>query len=399
LERLEGSVTTTTWGAPDVWGGGAVWGGGTNCLFLDETGLNPLPAGILVSLFSDDPNVVGSGNPGPPFSGGSVLGPGGAGGARGIIDPSQPYGGGIIGPNQSANILLQATMTLVAQAWTYPGGYCPLSLVTNGNYTAAFGGSYQAPTFSQAFTAAAASGSTTTVTVNQYRSPSFSNAGYALEQTKRLVKGWFGDAARAPGGIAYAIAFAYGAALALLDGETQTNLGSMRLQSSQGPAIDSWAADMVGPQFPRFSSETDPQFISRLETMVARPRTTIAAIQALVQAFYDSIEYELLPNAVPTITVWDGMTQPGLAQTYGVLPTQFVIQVGNIPAITSGGALAFDTSGGMDNTLGGSLDVLETSSTTPGTTMTPPDPRLGQLVNLLGKGCGTVPLYLVERSG
>ena len=46
--------------------------------FMDETGINPLPAGILVSLYSDDPNALAYtivGGVISPGSQGATLGP------------------------------------------------------------------------------------------------------------------------------------------------------------------------------------------------------------------------------------------------------------------------------------------------------------------------------------
>jgi hypothetical protein len=360
--------------------------------FFDETGINPLPAGILVTI-------------------------------------STPAG------------------VAVASAWTWPLGLCNIQLTPEQTYVASFSGSFQAPSAPVTFVAAGTAGITqawndgrtwdeggqdwnetgqvnalSTVSVGSYRSPSFSNQGYALEQTSRLVKRWFGSTARAPGGVAYAIAYAYGAALAALDQQSQQNLQAMRLPSCQGGQIDSWALDMIGPLFQRFPFESDQLYIQRCLIMVSRPRCSIAAIQKFVQAFYASIALESsvmggeklaydvagamdisggfdveppgLPAPVPPppVLVWDGMTQPTLAAEFDVVPLEFVIQIGVIQA-SNAQVAAFDIAGGYDTS--GAFDIVPTDSVLPTPSQDAPDPRLGLMINLLAKAGGTVPLYLV----
>lgn len=270
------------------------------------------------------------------------------------------------------------------------------------------------------------------LSVPQYRSPSFSQEGYAAFEAGKLVKGWFGDTARAPGGVAYSIAAGYGEALQNCDqGQNQYCLQEMRLQSCQGSQIDSWSLDMVGPMFSRYFNEPDPAFIARNMVMVGRPRTTINSIQKFVQAFLNSTSiiqfgqnlafsqagaggYSVsggystvapIPAQGPTIPnpvqvfVWDNMTEPGLVKLYAdegfvITPGQFVIQFGVITlSLKQQLAYSLAGAGGYSSGWGGFSNVNE-DATLPPISTAAPDPRLGLLINWLAKAGGTVPLYL-----
>jgi hypothetical protein len=303
-------------------------------IFLDETGLNPIPAGIAVTVI-----------------------------AVGGLAP-------------------------VGTQWTQPGGTCSFPLSLNANYIASFTGR-QAPPSPQIFTAQSG---TTTIIVNGYRSPSLSQAGYALEQTILWPTGpgWFSDAAKARGGNAYSIAYSIGGLLESLDAQTQYELTRTRLQNCVGPDIDSWAADFFGGQLPRFAGELDAPYVNRILAVLANPKCTLAAVQRVVTAFYASVGSDVggaqnlgfdtqggddtwgafdtfvnTSGTVPTIYVWDKASRPDLAATYSISEPQFVIQLG-----TSG-----------------------THTLSPA----PPDNRLGAMVALV-KSAGTQPEYLVFSS-
>jgi hypothetical protein len=355
-----------------TYGGGSTYGGQAQSLaFVDETGINPLPAGILVTVTN------------------------------------------------------ASTGAPVGAAWTQPGGTVAIGVSAGTQYIAAFSLSAQAPEDPLEFTPDG-NGATYVIAVSPYRSPSLSAVGYTQLEMAKLVRGWFGDTARAPGGVAYAIGFALAAGLFAFDGQTQANLGIQRLQGSQGADIDSWSLDMVGPMFVRYPAESDQLFIARNELMVARPRCTINAIQALVQAFYDSViagwqktgnealafdeaggmnisgafdtaPTPQVPKNPPPVVVWDSMTAPDLAQKFLYLgqpvgPLEFVIQVGTLNDYLNQ-QLEYDTAGGFDTQ--GGLNINAQQGGAPTLTATPPDPRLGQIVNLIAKAAGTLPLYLI----
>jgi len=374
-----------------TFGGGGIFGGTAAQLlaFLDETGSNPLPAGIYVQIYA------------------------------GSID-------GLLGAPP------------IAAGWTQPGGLCNVPVQPGNLITCVFSLSSQAPPNPVEITPDG-NGPVYTVTVAPYRSPSLSDSGYAALLTSKLPRGWFSGAALAdepgdgsPSGIAYAIAYAIGAALAALDqGQTQVNLGRARLGPSVGADIDSWSTDMVGPTFGRYPQESDALFISRNMLMVSRPRCSINALQKFVTQFYASIlagwnvtgsealgfdtagGFEVsgafnnppapsVPKNPPPVTVWDGMTQPALAAALGVTPLQFVIMVGLFSTslveqlgFNVAGALGGGPHGASPGSGGFSNEV--TNDTLPSPTRQAPDPRLGTMINLITKGTGTVPLYLIGQ--
>lgn len=328
--------------------------------FLDQAG-NPLPAGIYVAVY--------------------------------------PYGVAPTGAN------------LVGSAWTTAGGYANVTVSSAVTYTAVFVGT-QAPKSPVVFSGA--SGNITAVVVAGYRSPSLSQAGYAAEQAAKwpMGPGWFGPAARAPGGIAYAIAYGIAGALASLDLSAQEELQRLRLWSATGSDIDSWAADFLNGWFPRVSGETDASFTARVYALLSGQVCTIGGIQNAVQLFYNAIALELgseaaqnltfdsqggfdswgafdvAPGFAPTvtpITVWDAQSAQKLAQVYGIVPPQFVIQIGSHPPA----AVEWFLDHGHLNRESFLIDVT-------GYTLSPtaPDPRLGALVTLI-KEHGTEPMYLI----
>ncbi len=325
-------------------------------IFYDETGVNPLPAGVFVALY-----------------------------------PSA-------GPQ-----------TLLFSGWTQAAGIVPITTSNAVNYNGVFIGRQAPP--NQTVVGGA------TFACQGYRSPSLSVAGYAVEGAALLPSGWTSDAARAQGGIAYALMAGNAGILQALDAMAQYEIEKMRLQSSVGSDIDAWAADFLGTTLPRYYGEGDQTYIARIEAALAAEKCTIAAIQSAVISYYTAIAPQMalaeVPNiaydsgqggydtgrggydtvftapsaasVIPDILVWDRMTQPGLAAQYGVSEPEFVIQIGfkNV----EGWAWYLDNSF-LDNDtfliVGSSSASLVTVS---------PDPRLGALVNLT-KAAGTQPLYL-----
>lgn len=367
--------------------GTAIWGGFQNqsLQFMDETGLNPLPAGILVTLYD--------------------------GTAGGPIGPLPPPG------------------AVLGEGWTEPGGVCDIAVTPNTLYVATFTLSAQAPKVAIFFTPDGAT-QVYVVEVAPYRSVALSASGCAAFQMSKLPRKWFGQAAMTPGdgvstpsGVAYAIGFGMASGLAALELQCEQNHSMMRLQSSLDGDIDSWSNDMVGPLFGRYVQESDQLFIARNELMVSRPRTTINAIQAIVVAFYNSIlagwnatgeeglafdragAFDIsggldtapapkVPKNPPAVLVWDGMTMKVLAHELGIIAGQVVIQIGsfNISLLEQ---LGFDVAGGF-NTQGAFTNDVTTDSFPP-TTLIPPDPRLGTIINILAKAGGVQPVYLVGQ--
>jgi hypothetical protein len=327
--------------------------------FNDETGKNPLPPGVLVSIY-------------------------------------------LAGMAQTAG-------NVVYSGYTQLGGVISFNPKAAVQYVASFYGAL-GPSTTQAFFGSAQGGVSTVVSVQKYRSPFLSQAGYVDAQIQHWPPGRFGDAALEPGGVAYALAYTFAYLLAYFDIETQQTLSSERIQTCVAAQIDSWAFDFFGQYVLRYPGESDAIYLTRILSLFG-PRCTIPAIQQVVQQFYVATalqtQQELQQNLaadivgaadisggadvyiaptpidelIPDVTVWDAQSNPALAQTYDICPPQFVVQI------------AFDNSQGwfldysfldFDTFLtnGGALVVSDAA----------PDPRLGALVSLV-KACGTKPMY------
>ena len=326
-------------------------------VLVDETGLNPLPPGILVTVTTANGLAVGSG-------------------------------------------------------YTQLGGSADIPLGGAIEYIATFAG-VGAPTTPQAFVGNAQPNVTTTVPVKGYLSPFLSAAGHTNSITRWYVRKWLGDAAKQPGGLAQALFTAFGWALGQLDTEEMQILAAQRAQTAQGPALDSWVYDFLGNYLLRFLDEPDAIYYTRALATLKPGRTTLAAISQIVTSFYVATAnqkmqqiiaanlaydsdfgaydsnlgaYDQIVTAagglIPVIAVWDTQSNLALAETYGVFPGQFVVQIG-FTGVAAGWYLdnsALDISAVL-------IDGKDVQTST-----TPPDARLGALVNFI-KGVGYLPLY------
>jgi len=329
-------------------------------VFTDETGINPLPPGVLVTVYPAGAQQV------------------------------------------SGNVLIS--------------GYTQLGGILNGDvagavqYVATFYGTL-APELPQVFYGNANPGQNTIISVDQYRSPFLSQQGYTEEALRLYINGWLGDSAQAAGDPANALFSAFASALGAIDLEQQQILAAERVQTSTGSALDSWAFDFFGPYLLRYIDEPDDVYLSRIYAAFG-PRGTINAIQQAVTQFYVATANQALQKliaenlaldtklgaldnlgalnniitqagiALPVVTVWDGRTQPGLAAQYNIYPPKFVIGIG-----FSGGLSAWylDHSA-LD------IDTVLIDGNFVQTSTTPPDARLGFLVNFF-KCTGRQPYY------
>lgn len=309
----------------------------------------------------------------------------------------------------------QNASTLVGTDWTQAGGLCPnIALETATSYIAVFVGR-QGPTGTVAFIGDG--NDTTVVTVSPYRSPSLTTANYAALQAAGLwPKGpaWWSDVARAVGGIAWALAYAFGAIWQFLDTAAQQRLQAARLQSAAGADVDSWAYDFLGQWIPRYDGEGDQSFKRRIIAALAAPKTTLAAIANIVDAFYNAVGaesetgalafdnnlggfdldrggFDLLSGAAegaPSVYVWDHQSRPDLDTLYQISEHfgvgWFVIQIGF--SLTNESAWYLDYESVDYNSYLLDIDQWDAS-------LTPPDPRLGALVDFVKAG-GSKPVYL-----
>lgn len=334
-------------------------------IFYDETTENVLPPGILVQIYGQDASQT----------------------------PENVLYSGYIG---LGGILNQSVQGAVA-------------------YTAVFQGT-QAPNAPQDFQGNALPGADTIVTVDGYRSPTLTAAGYRDELINLFPKDRANDTARSPGGVVYAQMGGIGAVLAALDANQQKILASERLPTCVDPKggpsanLDSWAYDFFGNYLLRFLGETDQIYYSRVLAGLG-PRCTLAAIEQVVNQFYlatvavraleqdENLAYDIigafnvsggfdiyaappsLAQLIPAVKVWDAQSNPTLAAQYGIAPPQFVVNIG-----FSGVQGWFLDHSHLD------IETFLIDGNEVTTSTTPPDPRLGALVNLV-KGGGTQPLY------
>lgn len=210
--------------------------------FLDQTGLNPLPPGIVVTLTS----IAG---------------------------------------------------TIVASGYIQAGGFSTTG-VSAGSFVASFVGS-EAPTTSVSFTS---TGASAIVTVPNYQSPAYSIFGYASEAAFDLPKLWFLDPLNTglfPNNIGknlYSLLLGISGPLGTQDAQNQQVGGALRLQPSQGASIDSFAYDFFAGVFYRFSTlgETDSQWISRIEAIFSTQKATVPGLQAILNVFWPWIILQIL---------------------------------------------------------------------------------------------------------
>lgn len=346
-----------------------------------------------------------------------VLGP--AGGMQFLDYVGNPMAAGVRVQLYSPTAQ-QIPENVLATDWTRPNGLCPDLTPTAGTqYVAVFRGR-QGPVVQVTFTGGVTA--PTIVTVPQYQSPTLTTTNWALLQTlvlwnKSRIATW-SDAARQPGGMAFALAAGIGAQVDLLDDPAQDFLSAARVQSSSGADIDSWFYDFLGYYVTRFPNQSDDAWRTLGMAILALQRNVIPSIEFMVKAYYAAIQGNFIPGpnlgsdtaggsdtsggsdhgfqnpsgslANPTISVWDKMTQPHLAAIYGIAEPQFVIELGTPPSTRE--LLGSDTAGGSD-TQGASERPLNPYTLTNGA----PDPRLAALVNFV-KAAGTQPMYLVWHS-
>jgi hypothetical protein len=331
-------------------------------IFFDETGLNTLPPGIRVTVY--------------------------------------PAGARQTPPN------------VAFRGYTQMGGVLNAPLQGAVAYSAVFYGSI-APTQQVSFAANALPGTNTVVAVPGYRAPFLSAGGYSAELQHRYPRGW----ATTPGTPPVLPSFmaALAALLAYIDNsEQQQILADLRLQTSQGAALDSWAYDFFGEYLLRYTNEADSIYYQRILAAFGE-HTTLAAIQNIVNLFYQATAaqtlLELNPSfawdtlgifdfrggfdilgaqgniVIPSVLVWDGQSSPSLASQWNIISRQFVIQIGfneNVAAwFLDQAHLDFETV-----LIDYGTGILSTS---------PPDVRLGALVDLF-KATGTQPLYLTSST-
>jgi hypothetical protein len=185
--------------------------------FVDQTGLNPVPAGQYVTIYR----------------------------AGLLLIPANVSAAGYIGI----------------------GGAFTCTLLSTANYIAVFTGN-ESPQGYISFSTPGFAGPLT-VDPTAYASPTLSQIGFANAQAALWPNDWFNDPARAEGGNAYRIAMAVGALLLSCSIELQQVFVAERLDSSTNANVDSWIADFFGAALPRNTGELDSTYIARATTILS----------------------------------------------------------------------------------------------------------------------------------
>ena len=110
----------------------------------------------------------------------------------------------------------------------------------------------------------------------------------ATDFTARLLslypRGWVGDDAKNPGGVAYAIFEGIGATLASFLSQMQFIANGLRIKLAYGTALDTISVDYFGVDgLPRNPGESDTSFRARILQTLLFPRVTRAAIQNAIE--------------------------------------------------------------------------------------------------------------------
>jgi hypothetical protein len=317
-----------------------------------------------------------------------------------------------ISPGVGVSVALATTGEVVGSGFVGTNGAVTVPVRGATAYVATFTGS-QAPKVTAVFAGSAVPSTDTIVSVIGHRSPSLSLTGYTQTLAALYPKGWVSDTALQPGGNAYAGLESFGSALAQLDFQAQQLTAAARLATAQGSDIDSWAYDFFGTFLLRYLGEDDATYLSRVLAAFG-PRLTLAAIEQIVNQFFvatlqeriAALEVELgfdttggydtrggydiivpppqIQALIPVVSCWDKQSNPTLATLYSVAEPQFVISIGFTGAVTSW----FLDHSHLD------IETFLVDGNTVSISSTPPDPRLGALVNLV-KAAGYSPLYSV----
>jgi hypothetical protein len=157
----------------------------------------------------------------------------------------------------------------------------------------------------------------------------------------------------------YALLRGLGESLGVEDAQLQQVLGAMRLQSSIGASIDSWAFDVFGGTFYRFAQygESDPQWIARIEAILATQKCTMAGLQTIINVFW------------PWISLQFGVSNLGLDTSIGGLDA-----VGGLDVAAGTGSGSGTTAAGLaigEGTFGGE-DTGKQFEDAPGPPALPP---------------------------
>lgn len=114
--------------------------------------------------------------------------------------------------------------------------------------------------------------------------PNLANSDFAQRLLRLFPRGWLGDSAQAPGGVAYGTFLGIGTALSYLLSQLQFIAAGTRIKMAYGTALDTISVDYFGSNgLPRNPGELDASFRTRILQMLLIPRVTRAAIANIIE--------------------------------------------------------------------------------------------------------------------
>ena len=199
------------------------------------------------------------------------------------------------------------------------------NLLANTYYTLTFEGNGAPPT-PVTFQTGPAGTVTQTVQLLDYAPPmrGLSELGYTAELLAQYPRGWFDDDAQEVGGNAFAVTFALGGPLWILDSFAEMLRIADREETASGGDLVSWAGDFFGyvVPLPKLRGESDASYRGRIVSMLSGKVSTIANIQSVAQTYQNALGL----NA--QVIVFDARSNPGgAAQIPGVTTGVFVVLV------------------------------------------------------------------------
>ncbi len=139
-----------------------------------------------------------------------------------------------------------------------------------------------------------------------YVIPSYDEAGFAQRLIANTPQQWSSDAAKAQGGVLYALMAAVGASLSYLQSGMQYGQDSIYIQSAVGAALDLVSQDYFGSSLPRYPGETDASFRARIQATLFQPAATTAAVSGAITRLVGVAPRIMFPWSPASTGVWDG---------------------------------------------------------------------------------------------
>jgi hypothetical protein len=149
----------------------------------------------------------------------------------------------------------------------------------------------------------------------------------ANDWTNRLLnapgvpRSWFSDAARAPGGILYALMGGLAVGFAFISSLQAYGKLQTRIATKTDENLDGTSQDFYNGTLPRAGSELDPSFSTRIRQRAVAPLTTGPAIKGQVNA------YLAVATPLELCDVFDNEDDGVRSTAYGIVPGEFAVEL------------------------------------------------------------------------